>query len=134
MTALAHAGRVGGGGELRAARSRRRRLAPYLLMLPVFALAPVPVLAGTVLVTTGLANAGFSIMQATLVYLAAPAEMRSRIYGVLSVCIGVGPLGFLYLGLLADAIGAPAATAISGVLGLVALVVTRRWWRQLGYP
>ena len=62
----------------------------YLLMLPVFALAPYPLLAGTVLLVTGLANAGFSIMQATLVYLAAPPEMRSRIYGVLSVCIGVG--------------------------------------------
>lgn len=44
-------------------------------------------------------------MQATLVYLAAPAEMRSRLLGVLSVCIGVGPVGFVALGLLADARG-----------------------------
>src|SRR5437868_1958053 len=34
----------------------------YLLMLPVFALAPNPLLAGTVLLVTGRANAGFSIM------------------------------------------------------------------------
>ena len=73
----------------------------YLLMLPVFALAPYPLLAGAVLLVTGLANAGFSIMQATLVYLAAPPEMRSRIFGVLSVCIGVGMIGFIHLGLLA---------------------------------
>jgi hypothetical protein len=71
-------------------------------------------------------------MQATLIYLAAPAEMRSRLYGVLSVCIGVGPIGFLTLGVLADAIGAPLATAMIGVLGLLALAVTRRWWRRLG--
>src|SRR5215813_2306088 len=43
----------------------------YLLMLPVFALAPGSLLAGTVLLITGLANAGFSIMQATLVFLSA---------------------------------------------------------------
>ena len=78
-----------------------------------------------------MSNAGFSVMQATLIYLSAPAEMRSRLYGVLSVCIGVGPLGFLYLGVLADTIGAPRATALSGVLGLLALAMTRRWWRQL---
>jgi hypothetical protein len=55
-------------------------------------------------------------------------------YGVLSVCIGVGPLGFLCLGLLADVIGAPTATALTGLLGLLALGLTRRWWRHVGLP
>jgi MFS family permease len=73
-------------------------VAIYLSMLPVFALAPGPVFAGAVLLLTGLANSGFSIMQATLVYLAAPPEMRGRVFGVLSVCIGVGMIGFLHLG------------------------------------
>jgi hypothetical protein len=104
----------------------------YLLMLPVFALAPGPLLAGTVLLTTGLANAGFSIMQATLVYLAAPPEMRSRIYGVLSVCIGVGMIGFIHLGLLAGLIGASWATVTIGVEGIAAMLLTRRWWRAIG--
>jgi len=104
----------------------------YLLMLPVFALAPDALLAGTVLLITGLANAGFSIMQATLVYLAAPPEMRSRIYGVLSVCIGVGMIGFIHLGLLAGMIGASWATAAIGVEGIVAMLLTRRFWRALG--
>src|SRR5438128_10797352 len=101
-------------------------------MLPGFALAPDPLLAGTVLLITGLANAGFSVMQATLIYLAAPPEMRSRMYGVLSVCIGLGPIGFLGLGILADVIGAPLATALTGALGLFVLVMTRRWWRPVG--
>ena len=104
----------------------------YLLMLPVFALAPAPLLAGSVLLVTGLANAGFSIMQATLVYLAAPPEMRSRIYGVLSVCIGVGMVGFIHLGLLAGLIGAPWATVTSGGEGIIAMLLTRRWWRAVG--
>jgi len=104
----------------------------YLTMLPAFALAPSPPLAGAVLLATGFANAGFSIMQATLVYLAAPPEMRSRIYGVLSVCIGVGLVGFIHIGLLAGAIGAAWATAAIGVEGLAALLLTRRWWCPVG--
>jgi MFS family permease len=104
----------------------------YLLMLPVFALAPYPVLAGSVLLLTGLANAGFSIMQATLVYLAAPPEMRGRVFGVLSVCIGIGMIGFLHLGWLAGMIGATWAIVIIGVEGLVAMLLTCRWWRAIG--
>jgi MFS family permease len=103
----------------------------YLLMLPIFALMPYPLLAGTVLLVTGVANAGFSIMQATLVYLSAPPEMRSRIYGVLSVCIGVGMIGFIHLGLLAGLIGASWATATIGVEGILVLLLTRRWWRAI---
>ena len=58
-------------------------------------------------------------------------EMRSRVLGVLSVCIGIGPIGFMHLGLLADAIGAPWATAATGGEGILALVLTRSWWRPL---
>ncbi len=103
----------------------------YLVMLIVFALVPMPLVAGGALLFTGLGGAGFSTMQATLVYLAAPPEMRSRILGVLSVCIGVGPVGFVALGLLADAIGANWATAAAGLTGLLALAVTRPLWRVI---
>jgi len=102
----------------------------YLVMLIVVALTPDPVSAGLVLLATGLSSVCFSIMQATLVYLAAPAEMRSRLYGILSLCIGLGPIGFLHLGLLADWIGAPDAVIVSGLEGLVAMALTYRWWRS----
>jgi MFS family permease len=103
----------------------------YMLMLTVFALVPEPAIAGSALLFTGLGGAGFSIMQATLVYLSAPPEMRSRMLGVLSVCIGVGPIGFVGLGWLADAIGAQWATGATGVLGLLMLVLTRPLWRGI---
>ncbi|MCW5701226.1 MAG: MFS transporter [Bradyrhizobium sp.] len=103
----------------------------YLIAVVVFALAQSPVLAGTALLLTGLGGAGFATMQATLVYLAAPAEMRSRLLGVLTVCIGTGPIGFLWLGWLADRIGAHSATAVTGVLGLLALAATSRWWKEI---
>jgi MFS family permease len=103
----------------------------YMVMLIVFALVPVPSIAGSALLFTGLGGAAFSIMQATLVYLSAPPEMRSRVLGVLSVCIGVGPIGFLALGWLADAIGASWATAATGVTGLLAMLLTRPLWRVI---
>jgi hypothetical protein len=57
--------------------------------------------------------------------------MRSRILGVLSVCIGTGPIGFVWLGWLADRIGAHNATAVTGVVGLLALAATWRLWRTI---
>jgi MFS family permease len=106
-------------------------VAIYMAMLIVFALVPSSGIAGTALLLTGLGGAGFSTMQATLVYLAAPPEMRSRILGVLSMCIGTGPIGFVALGLLADEIGAQWATAGSGLVGLVCLALARPLWRHI---
>jgi MFS family permease len=103
----------------------------YLVLLIGFALVPQAVLAGAVLLLTGVANSGFSVMQATLIYLAAPSEMRSRLYGVLSLCIGSGLVGFFHLGVMAELIGAPAATALSGAEGFLALALTWRWWHPL---
>ncbi|MFO1087406.1 MAG: MFS transporter [Reyranellaceae bacterium] len=103
----------------------------YQLGLIAFALSPEPLTAGLALLVTGLAGACFSTLQATIVYLAAPTEMRSRVLGVLSVCIGTGPIGFVWLGWLADQIGAPTATAVTGLIGLVALAATRPMWRTI---
>lgn len=106
-------------------------VAVYLLGLIGFALAPDPISAGAALVVTGLSGAAFATLQATIVYLAAPVEMRSRVLGVLSVCIGTGPLGFVLLGWLANAIGAVAAVVVTGGLGLLALAGTRPLWRRI---
>ncbi len=106
-------------------------VAVYMAGLIAFALAPTPLAAGAALLVTGLAGATFATLQATIVYLAAPVDMRSRILGVLSACIGTGPVGFLWLGWLADRIGAPQATAITGAMGLVALAATWPIWRRI---
>jgi MFS family permease len=106
-------------------------VALYQLGIIAFALAPGIVPASIALLLTGLAGAAFATLQATLVYLAAPYEMRSRIMGALSVCIGTGPLGFLWLGWLADQIGASTATAVTGALGLVTLLALRPLWRTI---
>jgi len=51
-----------------------------------------------------------------------PLHMR-RMLGVLSVCIGAGPLGVLHVGWLADRIGGSLALTVIAVEGLVALLV-----------
>jgi len=105
--------------------------AAYMATLSLFALSPTPVLAGAALILNGFAQSGFGVMQTTLVYVLAPPETRSRVFGVLSMCIGTAPLGFLHLGFLADAIGAPYATALIGLEGLLALALTWRLWRTI---
>src|SRR3954469_2225661 len=106
-------------------------VAVYLLGVIGFAFAPDPVLAGAALLLTGVSGAAFSTLQATIVYLAAPTEMRSRVLGVLSVCIGTGPIGFLWLGWLANRIGAAEAMVITAALGLLALAATQPLWRRI---
>ena len=103
----------------------------YLVLMMGVAQAPTAFFAGMALLSTGLANSGFSVMQATLIYLAAPAAMRSRLYGVLSLCIGSGLVGFINIGLMAELIGAPWATTVSGIEGLLAMALTWRWWREI---
>ena len=104
----------------------------YLVSLTLFALAPTPLLAGAALLSTGLGGSAFSIMQATLIYLSAPVEMRGRMLGVLATCIGIGPLGFVNIGLLAEAIGAKSAIVMVGLEGLLVMFLTRPLWRALG--
>jgi MFS family permease len=103
----------------------------YLVALTVFALLPEPSLAGLALLIAGIGGSGFAITQSTLAFHATRPEMRGRILGLLSVAIGTGPIGFLQLGVLADAFGAPLAIAISGCEGLLALLLTRPLWREI---
>jgi hypothetical protein len=57
--------------------------------------------------------------------------MRGRLLGLLSVCIGVGPVGFFYLGFLSEVVGAQTAPVALAVQGLLAILVARRWWRAI---
>lgn len=78
----------------------------------------------SILWVSGLGMAGFGAMQSTLVLTLAPKNARSRLMGVLSVCIGCAPIGLLNLGLLADLFGAQIALTIISFAGLAALLLT----------
>ena len=101
----------------------------FLVTLPLFALSTHPLAAAAALLLVGVGQSAFSVMQATIVFVAAPVDRRMQAMGVLTMCIGVGPLGFLMLGWLAERLGAPSAAVISAVAGLVTLAATWRWWQ-----
>jgi MFS family permease len=100
-------------------------------LLIAFAFSPNALIAGVLLLLTGFAAAGFTITQAALIYRMTPPEMRGRILGLLSVCIGVGPLGFMQVGVLANVFGAKWAIVVVALIGLVVMALLRRQWLPL---
>jgi MFS family permease len=100
-------------------------------MVVVFALSPWYELSLALLFVAGFGAAGFSTMQTTMMFLQAPPEMRGRVMGVVSVCIGAGPLGVLHIGLLATWFGASTAVLIIAIEGLAALALARAYWPEI---
>ncbi len=87
--------------------------------LTLFGLSTSYSLSFLMLVAAGVGMSGFGSMQATMVLLSIDERIRGRVMGVMSMFIGVMPLGTLMLGGLAEWLGpgrAVAVTAASGVL------------------
>jgi MFS family permease len=91
----------------------------FMCALIVMALSPSYWFAVAVMFAGGFGTAGFGNMQSTLMLTEAPADMRSRLMGIVTVCIGTGPLGILAIGLLSDAFGPRHAVLIMASLGLL---------------
>ena len=114
------------GGALIAAGLLRldRRLAfaggaaLFMVALIFMALSPSYWLALALLIMGGFGTAGFSNMQSTLMLTEAPPEMRSRLMGVVTVCIGTGPLGQLAAGALSSPLGSRGAIVVMAATGL----------------
>ena len=92
----------------------------FMVALIITALSSSYWLAFTVLLLGGFGTAGFGNMQTTLMLTEAPANMRSRLMGIVTVCIGTGPLGVLLAGVLSDELGPRDAVLVMAILGLVA--------------
>lgn len=104
-------------------------VATYFGTVVAFAFAPNGYVGAATLLCTGTMGASFAIMQSTLVYRYTPSEMRARVLGLLSMCIGTSPLGFFYLGWLAETFGPRHATVALGAQGVAVMLLTYRWWR-----
>ena len=96
----------------------------FLVLQVAFAWSHHVLLTGFILFAIGVAQAGFAVMQPTLVYTSATADRRSDAMGLMTMCIGVAPLGFLAIGWLAERLGAPMAALTCAVSGLVAVALT----------
>jgi len=70
-------------------------------------------------------------MQGTLTYLASPAQYRSRVLGVLTLCIGTGPIGFFNVGWMAENFGVANALIIISAEGLFALLALWVWGKNI---
>jgi MFS family permease len=106
----------------------------FLLGVFAFALSRSFALSLALIFLSGVGIAGFAVMQSTIFFLAAPAALRSRVMGLLTVSIGAGPIGMLHVGLLADWLGAPHAVALIAAEGLLALGLVALVWPELRRP
>ena len=77
------------------------------------------------LLAAGLSNAGFVVMQPLLVLQAVPKYLRGRALGALALSIGVGPMGVLVIGFLAEGYGATTAVAIMAGTGFLLVNLLR---------
>ncbi len=94
-----------------------------LVMAILWARSPWYGLTFALLTIGGMGQAGFGTMQSSITMLSAPAELRGRLVGLMSFCIGVGtPLGALEMGLLAARVSSQWAISINALAGLALLI------------
>ena len=103
----------------------------YLASIWLFATSSVFEVSISLLWLGGFGIAGFASMQSALLIASAPPEMRNRIMGLLTMCIGIGPLGILIVGSLSEVLGAPTGILITSSTGLVLMVATLICWPEL---
>ncbi|MFI4995030.1 MAG: MFS transporter [Hyphomicrobiales bacterium] len=108
--------------------------AMFLASLAAMPLMPSFALACGALVLGALGLALFSNMQTILILTRMPAAMRSRQLGLITVSMGIGPLGQILIGALTERFGPLNAVIISALLGLGALGVVAMLWVRAERP
>lgn len=100
----------------------------FLTCVLIMPLMPVFPLACLCLAAAGFGSSAFANMQTSLIVLHAPTHIRSRLMGLLTVCIGMGPLGILLVGALADRLGPMGAIVTVEATGFVLVALMGIWW------
>ena len=100
----------------------------YLAFLLAFSFSNLYSVSLLLLFLAGLGHAGFSVGQSTLGYTKPHPEVRGRVMGLLSMTIGIQPLGILHVGLLANYFGGSMAVMIMTAEGLIALIICWILW------
>ena len=121
-----HAARSAGGiagGVLMALMARARRLgliwlaviAGFGLTVAALAFASSLPLAACVVVMIAMGAVASDVLTQSMMQLAVPGGLRGRAMGAWQVAVGISPIGHLEVGLLAGAVGTPAALLLNGV-------------------
>jgi MFS family permease len=84
-----------------------------------------------IILCVGLSAGAFTATQAPLVYNVAPPHMRSRIFGLIAICIGIGIVGVVNVGVMAEWFGAPIAVRVMAIEGIVAMFAISVGWREM---
>ena len=103
----------------------------FLAGVIVFSLATQASWAWSALFVGGIGVAGFAAMQPTLIMASTPPEYRSRIMGLLTMCIGTGPLGIFHLGAMAEWLGPNTAVMVMAAEGVMVLLAVLAYWPVL---
>jgi predicted MFS family arabinose efflux permease len=121
-------------GWLRVNGTRSLLRGSFLMICGVIAMALSPwyETAFLCLLVGGLGMAVFTNMQTSLVVIEAPPASRSRVLGIVTMCIGTGPLGVLTIGALAEPAGPTVAILCMTGIGLVGLALV--WWKLVSAP
>ena len=83
------------------------------------------------LIVGGFGLAGFGTMQVALLLVETPAHLRARILGLLTVCIGMAPVGVLHIGYMAEKFGTVVGLVTVGLEGALLLLATAVIWPEL---
>jgi MFS family permease len=114
--------------RLHGSRALLRGSLLFLVGLMAMALSPWFSLAFVLLLIGGLGTAVFSNMQTTVILTEVPFTTRSRVMGIVTMCIGTGPLGVLTIGVLSEQLGPATAILIMAGLGVGGLSLV---WAKL---
>lgn len=93
-----------------------------LVVIILFSWSKVYILSIGLLFISGLGLSLFATMQSTIAMLYTPSDMRGRVMGLLSFCIGTGHLFALVIGWLAEMLGTPSALSLSAGIGLILII------------
>jgi predicted MFS family arabinose efflux permease len=100
----------------------------YCVLLAAFALSPWLALSVALLFLLGTCDGIWGVNRNTLAQTLVPDALRGRVMSVVVLTTrGSAPLGRLQAGLVADLVGAPAATLVGAAVIAAAI---GRWWRQ----
>jgi MFS family permease len=100
----------------------------FLTCVMLMPLMPLFWLACLCLAVAGFGSSAFANMQTSLIVLHAPSHIRSRLMGLLTVCIGMGPLGILLFGAVAEVLGPLLAIEVVEAVGWISVAIMGVWW------
>ena len=103
----------------------------YIISIGIFALSQNFWMSLLMMSFGGFGIAGFSAMQSALILAHAPPQMRSRIMGILTMCIGSSPIGVILVGILVNYTTASTGVFIMAILGAILILLAAFFWPDL---